>query len=67
MPYISNASVVVAFCQGVRAKKMLVKLTTHNIQDVTELGAATTTTTTRTTTRRRLAVIASHWSVLPLP
>jgi hypothetical protein len=63
MPYISNASVVVAFCQGVRAKKMLVKLTTHNIQDVTELGAATTTTTTR----RRLAVIASHWSVLPLP
>jgi hypothetical protein len=37
IPRISNASVVVAFHQGVRDEKMLEKLTTHNIQDVVEL------------------------------
>jgi uncharacterized protein YprB with RNaseH-like and TPR domain len=37
IPRISNASVVVAFHQGVRDEKMLEKLTTHNIQDVAEL------------------------------
>jgi hypothetical protein len=37
IPYISNASVVVAFCQGVRDEKMLEKLTTHDIQDVPTL------------------------------
>jgi hypothetical protein len=37
IPRISNASVVVAFRQGVRDEKMLEKLTTHDIQDVTEL------------------------------
>jgi hypothetical protein len=34
IPRISNASVVVAFRQGVRDEKMLEKLTTHDIQDV---------------------------------
>jgi hypothetical protein len=29
--HISNASIVVAFCQGVRDEKMLEKLTTHDI------------------------------------
>jgi hypothetical protein len=33
IPRISNASVVVAFRQGVRDEKMLEKLTTHDIQD----------------------------------
>jgi hypothetical protein len=37
IPRISNASVVVAFRQGVRDEKMLKKLTTHDIQDVVEL------------------------------
>jgi hypothetical protein len=37
IPYISNASVVVAFHQGVRDEKMLEKLTMHDIQDVVEL------------------------------
>jgi hypothetical protein len=37
IPYISNASVVVAFHQGVRDEKMLEKLATHNIQDVSTL------------------------------
>jgi hypothetical protein len=37
IPRISNASVVVAFCQGVRDEKMLEKLTTHDIQDVSTL------------------------------
>jgi hypothetical protein len=31
IPCISNASVVVAFCQGVHDEKMLEKLTTHDI------------------------------------
>jgi hypothetical protein len=34
IPRISNASVVVAFHQGVRDEKMLEKLATHDIQDV---------------------------------
>jgi hypothetical protein len=34
IPRISNASVVVAFRQGVRDEKMLEKLATHDIQDV---------------------------------
>jgi hypothetical protein len=37
IPCISNASVVVAFHQGVRDEKMLEKLAMHDIQDVTEL------------------------------
>jgi hypothetical protein len=37
IPRISSASVVVAFRQGVRDEKVLEKLTTHDIQDVTEL------------------------------
>jgi hypothetical protein len=37
IPRISNASIVVAFCQGMRDEKMLEKLTMHDIQDVTEL------------------------------
>jgi hypothetical protein len=37
IPYISNASVVAAFHQGVRDEKMLEKLTMHDIQDVVEL------------------------------
>jgi hypothetical protein len=34
IPHISNASVVVAFHQGVRDEKMLEKLATHDVQDV---------------------------------
>jgi hypothetical protein len=37
IPRIFNASVVVTFCQGVRGEKMLEKLTTHDIQNVTKL------------------------------
>jgi hypothetical protein len=37
IPRISNASVVVAFCQGVRDEKMLKKVTTRDIQDVAKL------------------------------
>jgi alpha-D-ribose 1-methylphosphonate 5-triphosphate synthase subunit PhnL len=37
IPRISNASVVVTFCQGVRDEKMLKKLTTYDIQYVVEL------------------------------
>jgi hypothetical protein len=37
IPRISNASVVVALSQGVRDEKMLEKLTTHDIQDVSTL------------------------------
>jgi hypothetical protein len=36
-PHISNASFVVAFRQGVRDEKMLEKLATHDVQDVSEL------------------------------
>jgi hypothetical protein len=41
IPRICNASVVVAFRQGVRDEKMLGKLTTHDIQDVAELFSLT--------------------------
>jgi hypothetical protein len=37
IPRISNASVVVAFHQRVRDEKMLEKLVTHNVQDVSAL------------------------------
>jgi hypothetical protein len=37
IPHISNASVVDAFHQGVKDEKMLEKLTTHDIQDVSTL------------------------------
>jgi hypothetical protein len=37
LPRLSKASVVVAFCQGVRDEKMLEKLIMHDIQDATEL------------------------------
>jgi hypothetical protein len=37
IPHISNASVVLAFRQGVRDEKMLEKLATHDVQDVSEL------------------------------
>jgi hypothetical protein len=37
IPHISNASVVVAFHQEVRDEKMLEKLTTHDVQDVSTL------------------------------
>jgi hypothetical protein len=37
IPRISNASVVVAFHQGVRDEKMLEKLATHDVQDVSAL------------------------------
>jgi hypothetical protein len=37
IPHISNASVVVAFRQGVKDEKMLEKLATHDIQDVSVL------------------------------
>jgi hypothetical protein len=36
-PRISNTSVVVAFQQGIRDEKMLKKLATHDVQDVSEL------------------------------
>jgi hypothetical protein len=41
IPRISNASVVVAFHQGVRDQKMLEKLATHDIQDVSALFSLT--------------------------
>jgi hypothetical protein len=37
IPRISSASVVVGFCQGVRDEKMLEKLATHDIQDISVL------------------------------
>jgi hypothetical protein len=37
IPYIFNTSVVVAFHQGVRDEKILEKLTTHDIKDVSAL------------------------------
>jgi hypothetical protein len=41
IPRISDATIVVAFRQGVRDEKMLEKLTTHDIQDVTYLFSLT--------------------------
>jgi hypothetical protein len=37
IPRISNAFIVIAFRQGVRDEKMLKKLTTHDVQDVSAL------------------------------
>jgi hypothetical protein len=37
IPHISNTSVVVAFRQELRDEKMLEKLATHDVQDVSEL------------------------------
>jgi hypothetical protein len=37
IPRISNASVVVAFLQGVRDEKMLEKFTNHDVQNVSTL------------------------------
>jgi hypothetical protein len=37
IPRISNASVVVTFRKGVREEKMLEKLATHDVQDVSKL------------------------------
>jgi hypothetical protein len=37
IPHISNSSVVVAFRQDVRDEKVLVKLATHDIQDLMKL------------------------------
>jgi hypothetical protein len=37
IPHISNASVVVAFQRGVRDHKILEKLATHDVQDISEL------------------------------
>jgi hypothetical protein len=37
IPHISSASVVVAFRQGMRDEKMLEKLVTHEVKDVSEL------------------------------
>jgi hypothetical protein len=37
IPRISNASVVVTFRQGMRDEKMLEKLATHDVKDVSEL------------------------------
>jgi hypothetical protein len=39
IPYISDASIITAFCQGVRDEKMLEKLATHNVETVTTLFA----------------------------
>jgi hypothetical protein len=41
IPCISNAYVVVAFQRGVRDEKMLEKLATHNVQDVSGLFNST--------------------------
>jgi hypothetical protein len=41
IPHISNTSVVVAFRQGMRDKKILEKLATHDVQDVSELFSLT--------------------------
>jgi hypothetical protein len=41
IPCISNASVVVSFRQGVRDEKMLEKLATHDVQDVSALLSLT--------------------------
>jgi hypothetical protein len=37
MPHISNASIITAFLKGVRDKKMLEKLATHDVETVTTL------------------------------
>ena len=37
IPRISDASIITAFCQGVRDEKMLEKLATHEVESVTTL------------------------------
>jgi hypothetical protein len=39
IPRISDASIITAFCQGVCDEKMLEKLATHDVDDVTTLFA----------------------------
>jgi hypothetical protein len=39
IPRISDASIITAFCQGVREEKMLEKLATHDVETVTTLFA----------------------------
>jgi hypothetical protein len=39
IPRISDASIITAFCQGVRDEKMLEKLATHEVETVTTLFA----------------------------
>jgi hypothetical protein len=39
IPCISNASIITAFCQGVRDEKMLEKLATHDVETVPTLFA----------------------------
>jgi hypothetical protein len=39
IPHISDASIITAFCQGVRDEKMLEKLATHDVETVTTLFA----------------------------
>ena len=39
IPRISDASIIIAFCQGVRDEKMLEKLATHDVETVTTLFA----------------------------
>jgi hypothetical protein len=39
IPRVSNASIITAFCQGVRDEKMLEKLATHDVEIVSTLFA----------------------------
>ena len=39
IPRISDASIITAFCQGVRDQKMLEKLAVHQVESVTTLFA----------------------------
>jgi hypothetical protein len=39
IPHISDASIITAFCQGVRDEKMLEKFATHDVETVTTLFA----------------------------
>jgi hypothetical protein len=39
IPHISDASIITAFCQGVRDEKMLEKLATHDVETVITLFA----------------------------
>jgi hypothetical protein len=41
IPHISDASIITAFCQEVRDEKMLEKLATHDVDNVTTLFALT--------------------------
>ena len=39
IPHISDASIITAFCQGVRDEKMLEKMPTHDVETVSTLFA----------------------------